>query len=81
MDMRELDRQALRLIARPSDDEQAPRPYLGQRCHIESQGFGTIIVLKLAEKNGPLARVELDACGSRWFKVAELELLPSYPAC
>lgn len=51
------------------------QPYLGQRCHVEGQGFGTIIALK-----DNLARVELDARGSHWYEIEKLELLNTYPA-
>lgn len=52
------------------------QPYLGQRCHVEGKGFGTILKLSRDGKTGKLlARVELDARGSHWYEVDTLELL------
>lgn len=63
------------------------QPYLGQRCHVEGKGFGTIIKLHLDRDtneppSGPITevRVELDAGGSRWYALSLVELLPTYPA-
>lgn len=56
------------------NEQQAP--YLGQRCHVEGKGFGTIVNLKfdyVLQKQ--IARVELDGHASQWYEVDKLELL------
>jgi hypothetical protein len=70
------------------EDEQecTVEPYLGQRCaafadpeHWNMHGFGTIV--KIREDQGKTwVRVELDARGSSWFELADVELLATYPA-
>ena len=66
--------------------QQANEPYLGQRCHVEGKGFGTIVKIR-EDKNSlgdPITwvRVELDARGSHWYELKQLELLgsPSFRA-
>jgi hypothetical protein len=66
-----------------SDQANEKRPYLGQRCHVEGQGFGTITAMQLVEQGLSLARVELDADRherSYWYKYGEIELVDPYPA-
>lgn len=64
--------------------EHMQEPYLGQRCHVEGVGFGTIV--KIEEKPSVSGdtltsiRVELDAGGSSWYELADVELLETYPA-
>lgn len=62
-------------------------PYLGQRCHVEGQGFGTIV--KLYEDKDSLetirepithVRVELDAGVSHWYELAQVELIETHHA-
>lgn len=49
-------------------------PFLGQRCHVEKKGFGTIVAL--SELDGvPHAQVHLDGGKRPWIKVELLELL------
>lgn len=63
------------------NQQENRQPYLGQRCHVEGQGFGTIVALKVDHvTQKQIARVELDARGSQWYDVDQLELLPTYPA-
>lgn len=54
-------------------------PYLGQRCHVEGQGFGTIVKI---DTSNPvtLVRVELDAGVSHWYELSLVELIETYPA-
>jgi hypothetical protein len=66
-------------------NEQQPR--LGQRCHVDGKGFGTIVKIREEYGNkdsfGKLVlyvRVKLDAQESHWYKVEQLELLPPSPA-
>ena len=65
-------------------NEHEPRPYLGQRCHIEGVGFGTIIKIERKRSAGGdtrmYIRVELDAGGSSWYELPDVELLDTYPA-
>jgi hypothetical protein len=51
------------------------RPYLGQRCHVNGVGFGTIVDLKPGE-----IRAEMDAGVARWYPLdTNVELLATYP--
>ncbi len=60
------------------NEQQANEPYLGQRCHVEGKGFGTIVKLSYDEAlRKPIARVELDGHASNWYELDKLELLGS----
>lgn len=66
------------------NEQQEQQPYLGQRCAVIRpvwKGFGTIVDLKYDHVvRKQIARVELDARGSQWYAVDQLELLKTYPA-
>jgi len=52
------------------------RPQLGQRCHVEGQGFGTILKLEFrGHNNQPHAYVDHDNDCMAWHLVTDLELL------
>jgi hypothetical protein len=57
--------------------EMNDKPYLGQRCHVISVGFGTIVDIR----NDGWLRVEMDAGVARWYATDTVELLATYPAC
>lgn len=49
--------------------------YLGQRCHVQNVGYGTIVVIA-----DEWIRVEIDGQVSRWYAASQVEPLPTYPA-
>jgi hypothetical protein len=52
-------------------------PYLGQRCHVNGVGFGTIVDLKPGK-----IRAEMDAGVAGWYPLDKnVELLATYPPC
>jgi len=68
-------------------EHEHQQPYLGQRCAVNSpawKGFGTIVKIEQKQSQGgdtlTYLRIELDADGSSWYELADVELLPTYPA-
>jgi len=71
----ELKNEIAALQERVSSLEQ--RPYLGQRCHVNGVGFGTIVNLKPR-----WIRAEMDAGVAGWYPLdKDVELLATGPAC
>jgi hypothetical protein len=69
-------REAAVLDDRINDAVERQRPYLGQRCHVNGVGFGTIVDLQPG-----YLRVEIDAGVARWYRLdKQVELLATYPA-
>jgi hypothetical protein len=65
----------------PQEQTNEQQPYLGQRCHVEGKGFGTIVDIgDTLGKEHLAVRVELDAGVSHWYSIDTIELLETYPA-